>query len=343
MSPDIVWKEMNLLLEDATHHGTNQGPKFGVSKVGSCQVTFDGWQTTSEVTAKYVESAFGNIDIFTFAIKLNDLLARIEEKTMIVAVRYTVNGTEIWDNNFGKNYIVKFSKETPKPTARARRRNPSEDSYSSGSDISDLRNRLEQVAKNESQEDNTPMARARRAQNTKQILPPDFKKAESFASRYDFGSSFKESWAPPSMPSIPHYATYRHARINSYPALSKDRTPEKPLMKVKSILGSPRVSDGEAFRPAPYVPSDLDDGMYPPPVKDRGARNHQRGYFDVDVLKSKPGGLGLNRTLTSVATASSSYDSVLSTPLCSPELLTFKPIERLRDRDPTVSTPTTDS
>ncbi|ESK92219.1 protein phosphatase regulatory subunit [Moniliophthora roreri MCA 2997] len=331
MNADVVLEEMKFLSETTTVIGRIRVRNLAYQKWVAVRFTFDDWQTTSEVTAKYVESASGNIDIFTFTIKLNDLLARIEKKTMIVAVRYAVNGTEIWDNNLGKNYLVNFSRETSKatpPTARARRRNPSEDSYSSGSDISDLRTRLEQVVqKREFEEDNTPMLRAHRGQNTKN-LPPNFKKAESFAARYDFGSSFKESWAPPSVSSIPHYATYRHARIHSYPALSsKDRTPERPAMKVKPILGSPRDLDGETFRPASYVSSDLDDGVYPPPVKERGVRNHQRGCFDVDVLRSKAGGLGLKRTPPGVATASSSDDSVLSTPLCSPDYFSLSPTD----------------
>ncbi|WWC58324.1 uncharacterized protein I303_100864 [Kwoniella dejecticola CBS 10117] len=73
--------------------------------------TFDWWQTTSEVTATYKESIKGGkYDRFTFSIKLNDILAKIEEKTLFMAIRYNADGREIWDSNGGQNYQVLFQK-----------------------------------------------------------------------------------------------------------------------------------------------------------------------------------------------------------------------------------------
>ena len=67
----------------------------------------DKWQTTSEVTARYKESLFdGRIHHFTFVIKLSDTVSRAEGKTLYLAVRYSVAGREIWDNNNGRNYQV---------------------------------------------------------------------------------------------------------------------------------------------------------------------------------------------------------------------------------------------
>ncbi|GAA6036984.1 hypothetical protein JCM8097_005491 [Rhodosporidiobolus ruineniae] len=81
--------------------------------------TLDHWQTVSEVSAEHHESLpGGKADRFVFTIKLQDLLARIEEKTMYLAVRYTVGGREIWDNNDNQNYRIEF-KRLPVPTARA--------------------------------------------------------------------------------------------------------------------------------------------------------------------------------------------------------------------------------
>ncbi|KAK7037527.1 hypothetical protein VNI00_011019 [Paramarasmius palmivorus] len=329
LNADVVLEEMKLIPETTSVVGQIRVRNLAYQKWVAVRFTFDDWQTTSEVTARYTESSSGNVDIFTFTIKLNDLLVRIEEKTMIVAVRYAVNGTDIWDNNSGKNYVVKFAREAPKvavSTRARRRRSPSEESYSSGSDINDLKTRLEQVVQRRDAEDDTTSAvRARRGATPKQNPPPDFKKTESFAARYDFGSSFKESWAPPSASNVPHYATYRHARMNSYPALSTHhKTPEKPTPKVKVSLGSPRDLDGDAFRPSQYVPSDLEDTPYAVPVKERVVRNHHRGYFDVEILGGK--GSGIKRTPPSGGiTASSSDDSVLSTPLCSPDYFSLSP------------------
>ncbi|GAA6059541.1 hypothetical protein JCM10212_006039 [Sporobolomyces blumeae] len=80
--------------------------------------TLDHWQTVSEVSADHLESMGNNTDRFVFTIKLQDLLARIEEKTMFVAVRYTVGNREIWDNNGGQNYRIEF-KKGPAPTPRS--------------------------------------------------------------------------------------------------------------------------------------------------------------------------------------------------------------------------------
>ncbi|KAF8749916.1 Starch/carbohydrate-binding module (family 53) [Rhizoctonia solani] len=66
---------------------------------------------SSEVSARYIDTVGDGIDRFGFTIKLGDVLHRIEEKTLFVAVRYTVSGREIWDSNNGQNYMVSFTKE----------------------------------------------------------------------------------------------------------------------------------------------------------------------------------------------------------------------------------------
>ncbi|WVQ78658.1 hypothetical protein IAT38_000745 [Cryptococcus sp. DSM 104549] len=80
--------------------------------------TFDWWQTTSEVTATYKESVKGGqYDRFAFTIKLTDMLSRIEEKTLFLAIRYNAEGHEMWDSNGGQNYQVLFTKVVPAPVA----------------------------------------------------------------------------------------------------------------------------------------------------------------------------------------------------------------------------------
>ena len=76
--------------------------------------TFDFWQTTSEVTATHKDAVKGGkYDRFSFVIKLGDILPRIEEKTMFLAIRYNTDGREIWDSNGGQNYQVLFEKVKP--------------------------------------------------------------------------------------------------------------------------------------------------------------------------------------------------------------------------------------
>ncbi|KAL1838166.1 hypothetical protein VTJ49DRAFT_2968 [Mycothermus thermophilus] len=84
-------------------------------KFVACRFTLDYWKTTSEVAAEYVcevrpaETPFGQ-DRFQFSIKLSDL-ANLELKTLYFCIRYSVNGQEHWDNNYGTNFQVDFRKK----------------------------------------------------------------------------------------------------------------------------------------------------------------------------------------------------------------------------------------
>lgn len=71
----------------------------------SVRFTVDFWQTTSEATAEYEESAQTSVDRFSFAIPLNMDRSSVE-RTFCMAVRYEVNGREFWDSNNGMNYHV---------------------------------------------------------------------------------------------------------------------------------------------------------------------------------------------------------------------------------------------
>lgn len=78
--------------------------------------TLDHWLTVSEVSADHHESIVGGkADRFVFSIRLQDLLAKIEEKVMFIAVRYRIEGREIWDNNGGENYRIEFTKSVALP------------------------------------------------------------------------------------------------------------------------------------------------------------------------------------------------------------------------------------
>jgi hypothetical protein len=104
--------------------------------------TLDGWQTTSEVSARYVTSlaslpttvlagssghggsgagsvgprtmgdAAANVgvgyDRFAFTVNLADYGDRLADRTLICAVMYRAAGNEWWDNNAGANYRVGF-------------------------------------------------------------------------------------------------------------------------------------------------------------------------------------------------------------------------------------------
>ncbi|KAK0441359.1 putative phosphatase regulatory subunit-domain-containing protein [Armillaria borealis] len=287
--------------------------------------TFDAWQTTSEVTARYAESVDSSFDIFSFSIKLNDILARIEERTLVLALRYSVEGREIWDNNNGRNYVAKFSRVKP---SSGRGKTSGSDS---GSDIADLRKQLEKVVQ-------------KRGEEVPGSLPPlqprsgsaslggssDFKKGSSLSSRYDFGTSLKTTWSPPT--------TIRHSRTHTYPTATTSSPPSSipwptkvasdnakhnsPPVRTRS-LGSPRDQDGDTFRPAPYVASDAEDAPFAAPTI---SRHHQRGYFDLDFLSDS----ALKRTPPGTPRMRSVDDL---TPIASPSsgrCHSFPPVDALR-------------
>lgn len=82
----------------------------------AARFTFDNWQTISEVTAEYKntqkEPPVDRYDQFEFAIKIPDH-ANLQGKTLILCVRYQVNGQEYWDNNLGENFHLKFARNLP--------------------------------------------------------------------------------------------------------------------------------------------------------------------------------------------------------------------------------------
>jgi hypothetical protein len=74
--------------------------------------TLDYWKTTSEISAEFYNQATkeqlaDGYDRFQFSIKLSEQ-ANLQNKTMYLCVRYTTNGQEHWDNNFGNNYQIDF-------------------------------------------------------------------------------------------------------------------------------------------------------------------------------------------------------------------------------------------
>ena len=117
---DVILQKLTLSQSDKTIVGTVRVRNIAYEKWVAARFTLDLWQTTSEVTARYTESLDGGLfDIFTFSIRLHDMWARIDEKTMFIALRYTVAGRQIWDNNGGANYMIKFFQKPParKPSA----------------------------------------------------------------------------------------------------------------------------------------------------------------------------------------------------------------------------------
>ncbi|KAJ8611514.1 hypothetical protein MRB53_037921 [Persea americana] len=85
---------------------------WGFQKFVVARFTFDYWKTTSEIFAEYSNEVRqrprdDGYDQFNFNIKLADQ-TNLETKTLLICVRYNVNGQEFWDSNNGNNFQVDF-------------------------------------------------------------------------------------------------------------------------------------------------------------------------------------------------------------------------------------------
>ncbi|KAK4333068.1 Protein phosphatase 1 [Rhodotorula toruloides] len=116
---DVFVDSLEMTPDGRSIRGLVRVKNLAFEKWVAVRFTLDNWQTVSEVSADYVDSLPG-ADRFSFTIRLQDLLARLEEKTMFLAVRYTVGGKEIWDNNGGQNYRIEFRKVPPSSGAAQR-------------------------------------------------------------------------------------------------------------------------------------------------------------------------------------------------------------------------------
>ncbi|KAJ7144908.1 putative phosphatase regulatory subunit-domain-containing protein [Mycena crocata] len=272
---DVKLQSLALAEDGMSVAGTVVVRNLAFDKWVAVRFTFDDWQTTSEVTARYSHSLSGGaVDVFSFSIRLNDLLARIEGKEMLLAVRYTTAGREMWDNNGGGNYRATFRRvrgEVKKDTEEKKA------PEGEGEVIADLRSRLERVVKGQ----DAPGPVQLRASKSISETAEKFKAGGSLAARYDFGKSSRNPWRP---------TAAVHQRAQSHPVLDSPSPPStipwpsvnKSLSKAKVSLGSPRdAADDTTFRPAPYVASDNEDVSFT--IQPAPQRNHQRGYFDVPL------------------------------------------------------------
>ncbi|KAF9559555.1 hypothetical protein CPC08DRAFT_763200 [Agrocybe pediades] len=314
---DVALEELVLAADGTNILGKVRVRNLAYAKWVAVRFTFDAWQTTSEVTGKYVESVSPEFDRFGFSIRLNDLLARIEGKTLIVAVRFSVEGREMWDNNGGSNYVATFTKakvveEVPParaiPTIKATTFSDDEAS----TDLADLKSKLEKVVQSKDRTGPAFLAAASSPSTSNsgssgRRLSPDpttsssssFRASTSFGSRYDLAASLKNTWKPEASQPL-------HTRTHSFPLSSPSRgtgsgagssIPFPQLHRQQQPqyhhhLGSPRDIGEDAFANVPRQPVDYENehGNSPfhvqQPQPSRPVRNHQRGYFDLAITTS---------------------------------------------------------
>jgi hypothetical protein len=200
---DVALESLSLTPDGMSILGRVRVRNIDFSKWIAVRFTFDSWQTTSEVTGRYVESLNSKFDRFSFTIRLNDILPRIEGKTFIMAIRYSVAGQDIWDNNDGQNYLATFTK--CKAEAKASPTLSDEEAYT---DMANLRSKLEKVS--QSDDRSGPAFLAQQPRRESAPTDPDmacFRTSASLASRYDFAASLKSPWDPSKSPPIHHHHT----------------------------------------------------------------------------------------------------------------------------------------
>lgn len=122
----MVFVESIVFSDDKSSlNGRIQVQNIAFHKNVTVRYTFDYWQSVHESHALYKESISkdkSSFDRFTFQISLvgkvgDNVAPEDEQRTMYFAVRYNVEGREIWDNNGGMNYQVEFKRTStvPKP------------------------------------------------------------------------------------------------------------------------------------------------------------------------------------------------------------------------------------
>lgn len=108
-------EQMVCLAKLSTHGRTINGQinvaNIAFAKEVAIRYTTDNWTTFDEVAASYGHNVFGanNVDAFVFSLMLP---ANIKDGKCQFCVRFTVNGSEFWDNNSGANFHVNVVAET---------------------------------------------------------------------------------------------------------------------------------------------------------------------------------------------------------------------------------------
>jgi len=296
-SNDVKLEKIGLSADAKLIEGAIIVRNIAFEKWISVRFTFDKWQTTSEVTARYSESiAEYNIDRFEYSIRVPDVTNKIEEKRLFVAIRYTTAGREIWDNNHGQNYQLRFKRittpEKEKKSSAGKAPSSSWPVKSANVDqMADLRRKLEQVKREDDDEQGTRawenLTVKLRARNMHIEEEREKEQPLSLRKRYDFQESSKVKWkAPQDLPkvNVPVTATgipFPSSSTTASAVSTAGRARSPPVPR-----GSPRDLDLEHSPKFFIDPREGDPWRQHhqrshshSPSATRG-RHHQRGYFD---------------------------------------------------------------
>ena len=275
MDVDVMLENL-ILSKEATICGHVKVRNIAFEKSVAVRFTFDFWQTTSEVAASYERSlARGEFDRFSFVIRLHDILAKIEDKTLFMAIRYVVNGQELWDNNFGHNYKITFSLPImPRPPGTIAQIQYATDEEA----VANLTQKLERVQ---------PLKSAQRLHYRQRTDSAEYFHSASLSSRYTWKESLKEPWKPVVHPTSSHLKPAQATSNSVFPWSQKqnhsDRRHRPILSPAPDITrGSPRLGDDNVTSqiPAKNPPpsGSLCEGG---PMGRTSLQNHIRNSLDV--------------------------------------------------------------
>ncbi|KIJ57260.1 carbohydrate-binding module family 21 protein [Sphaerobolus stellatus SS14] len=236
------------------------------SKLVFIRFTLDGWETTSEVAAKYQCSLKdGAYDRFEFRVGLGDYAVfgsagrggKSEGRKMLFCVRYTLPGLtpalpEMWDSNGGRNYELGFERvDIPNTTANA----------NANASRKRVRAPVPFTAFDDSDSSPVPTPLLAPSPGPSPLAQTT---AHSLAARYDFGKAWRASpMSSPLQNTGNTHATDAHGRDR----LRRITIPVQPMMWNKGMRtrGSPREAEIH----------DVEEAIHAP---EREKRNHTRGF-----------------------------------------------------------------
>ncbi|KAK9894414.1 carbohydrate-binding module family 21 protein [Cystobasidium minutum MCA 4210] len=214
-SRDLCLESLEIAADSKSLKGTALLRNLAFEKRLSIRFTFDDWQTVSEVTGEWQATLNGGqIDRWSFRIKLDDMLARIEDKKLYLALKYTVAGREIWDSNEGRNYKAEFKKQAARSQAvvggsRAARHEWAVTNAGQANErMADLRRELDRLVAGQDLDDfssadelvisssgnaNKGFKYQHRFLGGEAVPLAQAPASNTFSSRYDFGASLKQA------------------------------------------------------------------------------------------------------------------------------------------------------
>lgn len=95
----------NMVIRHRTILGTIKVKNISFEKTVTVRISFDGWETFSDVAATYIRNAYEGEWTNTFKFTTSIPKNYDSSKTIEFCICFeTGNGTEFWDNNDGENY-----------------------------------------------------------------------------------------------------------------------------------------------------------------------------------------------------------------------------------------------